>query len=87
MSKRLILSQINSIHYPPGLLALLFAFTIRAKILMKIILVDDCKGLPWNDQVPPDRRDEWCAFFKEIEDLDKISFPRFNLMHVLVIHI
>ena len=57
-------------------MGLLAPFTIRAKILMKKLWINECKDLKWDDHIPPDRYEEWRTFFNEVSHVGSISFPR-----------
>ena len=73
LTRRRILSQINSMYDPIGLLA---PFIVKAKILMRQLWIGESKGLGWDDPVMPERREEWCTFFREMMDLESRCFPR-----------
>ena len=72
LTKRIVLSQINSIYDPIGLLS---PFTVRAKILMRKLWACEIK-LSWDDQVPEENRKEWETFFSEIFEVESLKFPR-----------
>ena len=58
------------IYDPTGFAA---AFIIRAKIgLQKLWQL----GLDWDDEVPAAVHDQWIALFKEMKELDNVSFER-----------
>ena len=52
LTKRCVLSKINSLYDPMGLLS---PFILRAKILMKRLWIGNCKGLGWDDPIPRER--------------------------------
>lgn len=72
ITKRNMLSNIAKLYDPLGLLS---PFTIRAKVMMQslwIIQVD------WDDtDLPADVQYEWLTICKEMNDLTKLSIPRF----------
>ena len=70
MTKRMILSQVARIYDPIGFAA---AFIIRAKIgLQKLWQL----GLDWDDEVPVAVQNQWITLFKEMKELDNVSFER-----------
>ena len=73
LTKRMILSQINSIYDPLGLVS---PFTVRAKILMRKLWSGGCKTLGWDDPVPQDNVKEWIKFFRDLFEINYISFKR-----------
>ena len=73
LTKRCVLSQVNSIYDPMGLLA---PFIIKAKILMKGLWMNENKKLEWDDPLPEGKRVEWCKLFEEVSQLHTITFPR-----------
>ena len=68
LTKRMILSQINSVYDPLGLAG---SFTVRAKILMRHLWGIDQK-LDWDDPIPEENRENWINFFKDLQDMDQI---------------
>ena len=72
LTKRMILSQINSVYDPLGLAG---PFTVRAKILMRHLWGSDQK-LDWDDPIPEENRENWVTFFKDLQDMDQIRFMR-----------
>ena len=68
--KRMILSQLNGIFDPVGLLT---PFIIKGKILMRQLWV---AGTDWDDPVLVEMRQKWVAFFKEMFELTQLSFKR-----------
>ena len=71
MTKRMILSQVARIYDPIGFAA---AFIIRTKIgLQKLWQL----GLDWDDEVPVAVQDQWISLFKEMKELDNVSFERY----------
>ena len=72
LTKRMILSQINGIFDPRGLIT---PSTIRAKILMRKLWTQEIK-LDWDDPIPKDLHVEAKAFFTEMFEIEKLSFPR-----------
>ena len=72
-TKRMILSQINGIYDPLGLLV---PFTIKAKILMQQLWLNEAKELGWDDLLPSTICSEWLAFFIDMFDVEDIMFER-----------
>ena len=72
LTKRMILSQINSVYDPLGLAG---PFTVRAKILMRHLWGSDQK-LDWDDPIPEENRENRVTFFKDLQDMDQIRFMR-----------
>ena len=73
LTKRIILSQINGIFDPLGLLV---PFTIKAKIMMQNFWKNSLKPLSWDDILPDEVTSEWCQFFKDLYEVEKITFHR-----------
>ena len=73
LTKRMILSQINGIYDPLGLL---IPFTMKAKILMQGMWTTDAKDLGWDDQLPPEVCLKWKKFFTEMFDIENLCFNR-----------
>ena len=72
LTKRMILSQINSVYDPLGLAG---PFTAKAKILMRHLRGSDQK-LDWDDPIPEENRDNWITLFKDLQDMGQIRFMR-----------
>ena len=72
LTKRMVLSQVNGICHPMGLVA---PFTVRAKIMLRKLWGRDEK-LDWDDAMPERLRREWVTFFKELFELKEVEFPR-----------
>ena len=72
LTKRMILSQINSVYDPLGLAG---PFTVRAKILMRHLWGSDQK-LDWDDPIPEENRENWITFFKDLQNMSQIRFMR-----------
>ena len=72
LTKRMILSQINSIYDPLGLAG---PFTVRAKILMRHLWGSEQK-LDWDDPIPEENRENWITFFKDLKDMDQVRFMK-----------
>lgn len=70
MTKRMILSQVARIYDPIGFAA---AFIIRAKIGLQNLWQ---LGLNWDDEVPVAVQDQWISLFKEMKELNNVSFER-----------
>lgn len=72
LTKRMILSQVNSIYDPLGLAG---PFTVRAKIIMRKLLGSEAK-LDWDDPVPEEYRKRWIEFFSDLFQMEEIEFKR-----------
>ena len=70
LTKRVLLSQVARIYDPVGFAA---AFLIRAKMEMQALWQ---AGVDWDEEAPPTVRSKWIELFKEIKELNKITFPR-----------
>ncbi|KAJ8042506.1 hypothetical protein HOLleu_13575 [Holothuria leucospilota] len=70
LTKRMVLSEIAKVFDPTGLAA---ALLIKGKILMQKLWQLGCE---WDDDLPEERKEEWKRFFKELRDLDGLSFER-----------
>jgi hypothetical protein len=70
LTKRSILSRIARIFDPIGLTA---AFLVRAKIGMQQLWK---KGLDWDEELPSVLQEQWYSLFKEMSQLNEISFER-----------
>ena len=73
LTKRIVLSQINRMFDPLGLVG---AVTSRGKILMRKLWTGPSKDLGWDDIVSQELMEEWSSFFKELLELNDISFAR-----------
>ena len=71
LTKRKILSQVNGIYDPLGMLA---PFIVTAKILMRKLWKE--KGLDWDDAIPQSHQDEWKSFFEEFSKLPDVKIKR-----------
>ena len=67
---RSILSQIARIYDPVGLAA---AFLIRAKTGLQELWQE---GYEWDQDLPAAVQQKWLNLFKEVKELNKVSFPR-----------
>ena len=74
LTKRMILSQVNSIYDPLGLAG---PYTVRAKILMRKLWTYETK-LDWDDPIPEEYRREWMTFFDDLPEMEKITVKRHN---------
>ena len=72
LTKRMILSTVNGIYDPLGLLT---PVTVRAKILMKKLWCDHVE-LGWDDAVPEDVYNQWCKLFSDLRSIHEIEFKR-----------
>ena len=70
LTKRMLLSQVARVYDPIGFAA---AFLIRAKIGMQELWQT---GLDWDEEPPPTVRYKWIELFKEMKELNKITFQR-----------
>ena len=66
LTKRIILSQVNSIYDPLGL---------SEKIMMRQIWASDIK-MNWDDPFPEENKRDWIMFFKELHEMDNVKFKR-----------
>ena len=69
-TKRSILSQIARIYDPVGFAA---AFLIQAKTNFQELWQE---GYEWDQDLPSAVQQKWLSLFKEIKELNKVSFPR-----------
>ena len=69
-TKRSILSQIARIYDPVGFAA---AFLIRAKIGFQELWQ---QGYEWDQDLPSAVQEKWHSLFKEMKELNEVSFPR-----------
>ena len=72
LTKRMILSQVNSMYDPLGLAG---PFTVWAKILMRHLWATSEK-LDWDDPIPEDNKQQWSAFFNELPEMNQVKFER-----------
>ena len=72
LTKRAILSQVNSIYDPLGLAG---PFTIRAKILMRELWIKE-PNLGWDETIPPDYKRAWSTFFKDMNEMNSVINKR-----------
>ena len=70
ITKRKILSIINKIYDPIGLLA---PFTVKLKVLMRKIWAKEPK-CGWDDELPMDIKEEWIRLMSEFDDVSQLSF-------------
>jgi len=70
LTKRLILSQINSIYDPIGLIS---PFTVKAKMLLKNLWK---RNLQWDEEINEHDRESVVSFFEDIFEIEDISFER-----------
>ena len=73
LTKRIILSQVNGIYDPLGLLT---PFTMKAKVMMQHMWMNETKRLGWDDPLPDGICLEWVQFFKELFDVEYLYFFR-----------
>ena len=71
MTKRMILSQVNSVYDPLGLAA---PFVVQAKFLLRNLSKEN--KLDWDDAVPEGSREESVRFFANLFEMEDISFTR-----------
>ena len=72
LTKRMILSQVNSIYDPLGLAG---PYTVRAKILMRKLWTYETK-LGLDDPIPEEYGREWMTFFDDLPEMEKITVKR-----------
>ena len=72
LTKRIILSQVNSIYDPLGLAG---PFTVRAKLMMRKIWASH-NELGWDDPIPEDHKNKWKAFFEDLLEMKHVKFKR-----------
>ena len=72
LTKRIILSQVNSVYDPLGLESPL---TVRAKILMRRLWIHNPK-LEWDDPIPEEDRQNWTNFFQDLSEMENIRVNR-----------
>ena len=70
LTKRTVLSRIAKIYDPIGFAA---AIIIRAKISMQQLWE---MGYDWDQALPPEICQKWIELFKELEELNGVTFPR-----------
>ncbi|XP_020910817.1 uncharacterized protein LOC110248612 [Exaiptasia diaphana] len=72
LTKRMILSQVNSMYDPLGLAG---PFTVRAKILMRHLWAS-AEKLDWDDPIPDENKLHWSSFFDELPEMNQVRFER-----------
>ncbi|XP_028404826.1 uncharacterized protein LOC114527396 [Dendronephthya gigantea] len=70
LTKRKILSQVARIYDPIGFAS---PFLVRAKISLQELWEE---GVDWDDELPPSIQEKWSSYFKEMEQLNDVSFER-----------
>ena len=70
LTKRMILSAVNGIYDPLGLLT---PIVIKAKIMLKKLW---CEKVDWDDPVSAERVEGWTKFFERMSMLKELSFRR-----------
>ncbi|XP_045129091.1 uncharacterized protein LOC123514899 [Portunus trituberculatus] len=76
LSRRMILRQAASIYDPLGMVT---PFTLKMKLLMRELVVDmsaDGKKLGWDEAVDEEFYRKWKLLFKEMFEMEHISFKR-----------
>ena len=63
LTKRIILSQINSVYDPLGLAG---PFTVRSKILLRRLWGTEPK-LDWDDSIIEENQQNWSIFFNDLK--------------------
>ena len=71
-TKRIILSQVNSIYDPLGLAG---PFTVRAKILLRQLWGMEEK-LNWDDPIPDNYTRDWKQFCQDLLEMNDVKFKR-----------
>ena len=72
LTKRKILSQVNSIYDPLGLAG---PVTVKAKILMRQLWISDLT-LDWDDPIPSDHTKDWMIFFDDLPGMNEVKIRR-----------
>ena len=72
VTKRLVLSTTNKIYDPLGLLT---PFTVKLKILMRLIWASKPK-IGWNDELPSNLMQQWICIVEEVKQIIILSFER-----------
>ena len=72
LTKRIILSQVNEIYDPLGLLS---SFVVKAKIYLRKLWTFEPK-LEWDDELPEPLFNDWFEFFREATSLPELAFSR-----------
>ena len=72
LTKRIILSQVNSIFDPVGVLS---PFVVIAKIYLRKLWTLEPK-LGWDDEVPEPLLTDWIDFFRDALSLPELTFSR-----------
>ena len=72
LTKRVILSQINSVNDPLGLAG---PFSVLAKIILRRLWGTEPK-LDWDDPIPEENQQNWSIFFTDLRDMNQIRFAR-----------
>ena len=70
LTKRMVLSRIARIYDPIGFAT---ALVIRAKIGMQQLWE---MGYDWDQDLPPEICQKWIELFKELQELNGVTFPR-----------
>ena len=73
LTKRMILSQVNSLYDPLGLAS---PFTVNAKINMKNLWKGEAKELGWDDPIAENVSKEWIRFFEYLFEMRNIEISR-----------
>ena len=69
----MILSQVNSIYDPLGLAT---PFTVRAKMLLRQLNMNEEVKLGWDDPIPDEYHQDWVNFFTKLFQMKQITFSR-----------
>ena len=72
LTKRKVLSQVNSIYDPLGLAS---PYTVRAKILMRQLWTSETK-FDWDDPISETYAQEWKMFFDDLGEMSKMTTKR-----------
>ncbi|KAF0300957.1 hypothetical protein FJT64_026658 [Amphibalanus amphitrite] len=72
LTKRMVLGQVNSVYDTLGLAS---PFLIKMKVQLRN-LWSEAKHLDWDDPLSDSMRDEWVSLFRELYEMEKITFPR-----------
>ena len=72
LTKRFILSLVNGIYDPIGLLS---PYTVRGKIMLRKLWTWS-RTLTWDEPVPKEIEKEWLSFLQSLHHINEITFPR-----------
>ena len=73
LTKTMVLSQVNCIYDPLGLAT---PFTAKAKILLQKLCGTNMKNLDQDEPIPGEFRKEWIDFFRQLFQMEDVTFQR-----------